>query len=51
MRADAVCNVVLDADRDFDYLSGSLGDILAMRPHFLVYSDGGCRKTGVSAIG
>ena len=51
VRSDAICNLVLDTGADINVVSDDLMDILALRPNFLIYSDGGCRYDGRSAIG
>ena len=50
-RADAICNLVLDRDEDFQYTAPNVAALLDLRPNFLLYTDGGCRHVGVSAIG
>ena len=50
VRDDAVCNLVLDTDTDFAYLSSDVEAIMRMRPHFFIYSYGGCRGQEVTAI-
>ena len=51
VRADAICNIVLDTSQDIRFQSDDFKTILSMRPHFLVYTDGGTRNNGTSAIG
>ena len=51
VRSDAICNVVLTTGADINIGSDDLMDILALRPIFLIYSGGGFRYDGRSAIG
>ena len=56
VRADAVCNLVLDTDADVNITAEDLECILSFRPQLLVYTDGpsaygGCRGHGTTAIG
>ena len=49
VRADAVCNAVLDCGCDIRYVTEDLPAIQALRPNYLVYTDGGSRYRGTSA--
>jgi len=49
VRADAVCNVVLDQGQDLDYVSEDIQQVMAWKPHISVYTDGACRNTGSAA--
>ena len=48
-QADALCNLVQDCEEDLTYLSADHKQIATWSPHYLVYTDGGCRGQGVSA--
>lgn len=50
-RSDAIWNLLLDGSETFDYKDENFEDIISLRPHFLLYTDGGCRKQGNSATG
>ena len=49
VRADAVCNVVLDQGQDIDFVSEDIQQVMAWKPHILAYTDGACRNTGSAA--
>ena len=50
-RSDAICNLILDGADSFGYEGENAEVVVGLRPHFLLYSDGGCRGTGRSATG
>ena len=50
-KADALCNVVLDTRKHFDFLTESLDEIKQLTPNYLVYSDGACRGQGLASLG
>ncbi len=49
VRADAVCNAVLDTGREIEFMTPDMKAIEGYSPNFLVYSDGGCRYQGIAA--
>ena len=50
MRADAICNLVLDTRSDFSFFHDDLTAILKSRPNLIAHSDGGCRNDGRAAF-
>ena len=50
VRADAVCNAVMDAGQEISYITKDLEEIKGVQPNYLIYSDGGCRNRGQSAF-
>ena len=50
-RADQMCNMSLDGAADFVIEGENLTVVMQLRPHILIYTDGSCRRRGISAIG
>jgi len=46
-----MCNIILDGAGDFLIEGENLETVLGLKPHILIYSDGGCRNQGRSAVG
>ena len=46
-----MCNLILDGYDNFEVPCDNLDVVLALKPHFLIQTDGGCRSTGVTALG
>ena len=49
--ADAICSLILDGQEDFSTQGDHIQEIVDMKPHLLVHTDGGCRNQGISALG
>ena len=50
-RSDAICNLILDGLDAVDYRGENADVVIQLRPHYLLFSDGGCRNAGRSATG